>query len=292
MRPAAKTALVLCVTGGVLHLVVALARTRTRAFGDVPIYVYFVCPYVMIGALVWWKRERVRMSRFLLALAVLVPLTGIPAAAQYRGVESNGPFVVAIGQWIVLGGLIAILTLVADRRQRRALNVPSLTSGSTVDAALVRESLKQLLVELFDGPSGNGTWVLNHETPGLLAMLERLPAVSASQPIRADGMTIAAHANHLTYSLGLLNRWAAGEPNPFATADWEGSWNVRLVSAPEWAELVGRLRSAAGDWVAATQQPREWDETSLTGAFASAAHTAYHVGAIRQLALAIESRSD
>ena len=32
------------------------------------------------------------------------------------------------------------------------------------------------------------------------------------------GASIAAHVAHLTYGLSLMNRWAGGEANPFATA--------------------------------------------------------------------------
>lgn len=287
MRLAARIGLILCVVGSVLHLALTLIGARTRAFTDLPIYLYFVAPYVMAGGLSWWKRDRPWMSRFLLVIAILVVFSGIVAAAQYRGVESNGVFVVAIVQWVIVGGLMVILTLNADRRRRRGTAVTR-----TVDAALVRKSLEQLLVELVEGPGQDGTWVLNHETPGLLAMLEALPAEIASTSLRTDGMTIAAHVNHLRYSLSLLNRWAGGEPNPFADADWTGSWRVRRMNDGEWAQLVRQLRSEAENWVAATQEPRHWDQIALTGAFASAAHVAYHVGAIRQLALALEAGSD
>jgi hypothetical protein len=287
MRLTARIALILCVIGGVLHLVLTLIGAQTRSFTDLPIYLYFVCPYVMVGALSWWKRDRPRMSRFLLAIASLVVLSGTVAAARYRGVESNEVFVVTIVQWIVVGGLTMILTLNADRLRRRGTAVTR-----TVDAALIRKSLQQLLVELFEGPADNGTWVLNHDAPGLLAMLETLPAEIASTPMRPDRMTIAAHVNHLRYSLSLLNRWAAGEPDPFATADWNGSWQMQQVNATAWTQLVGQLRSEIGDWIEATQQPRHWDQIALTGAFASAAHAAYHMGAIRQLALALDAKSD
>jgi hypothetical protein len=98
-------------------------------------------------------------------------------------------------------------------------------------------------------------------------------------------MTIAAHANHVNYGLELLNRWAGGEENPFATADWEGSWAKQTVSLDEWQEVVAGLQHEAASWIAALEEPREWDEISFTGALASAAHIAYHLGAIRQLAL-------
>jgi hypothetical protein len=50
-----------------------------------------------------------------------------------------------------------------------------------------------------------------------------------------------------------------------------------------------RLRSAAHQWQQAVPQRAEWDEVSAAGALASAAHTAYHLGAIRQILAALEA---
>jgi hypothetical protein len=122
MRPAAKASLILCVIGGLVHLALVLVRSESRSLGDLPIYVYFAGPYVIVGVLSWWRRDRPRISRWLLAIAVLVSLSGIVAAAQYRGVESVGPFVVTFVHWLVLGVLIMILTLIADLHRRQPLS--------------------------------------------------------------------------------------------------------------------------------------------------------------------------
>ena len=120
MRTAAKTSLVLCVIGVAVHLVLVLARTQSPSFVDLPIYFYFAGPYVIVGVLSWWRRRRPWISRLLLTIAILVSLSGIVAAAQYGGVESVGPFIVAFAQWIVLGGLLMILTRTADRHRKQA----------------------------------------------------------------------------------------------------------------------------------------------------------------------------
>ena len=159
----------------------------------------------------------------------------------------------------------------------------------TTDPSLFNRSLHHLLVELIDGPADQWTWVLNPEDAGLLSVLEGLSAEVASRAPAHGRATIAAHANHVCYGLELLNRWAGGEENPFADADWAGSWRVERVSEPEWRELLARLRREAHGWRDAAAQPRTWDEIALTGALASAAHLAYHLGAIRQLVAAHEA---
>ncbi len=152
------------------------------------------------------------------------------------------------------------------------------------DLSLTQRGLHHLLTEMFDGGAAEFSWVLNPGDAGLIGALGALSAESASRRPGPTRNSIAGHANHLRYSLELLNRWANGEENPFASADWAGSWRVQEVDEAGWRDLVRRLDAEGRAWIAAAQQPREWDEISLTGALASAAHLAYHLGAIRQLA--------
>lgn len=154
---------------------------------------------------------------------------------------------------------------------------------TNVNPSETANALATLLEELFDGPGQPGPWVLDGDAPGLIALLRVTSAEVASSPSITGRRSIAAHAGHLLYSLSLLNRWANGEPNPFATADWVGSWDRGSVTDVEWQDLVDALETAARDWIAAVRQPREWDPIALTGTLASAPHIAYHLGAIRQL---------
>jgi hypothetical protein len=94
--------------------------------------------------------------------------------------------------------------------------------------------------------------------------------------------------DHVLYGLTLLNRWAGGEANPWATADWEASWRRGTVTSDEWQVLRDSLRQAAASWKNAVTARSEWDDLSAAGALASAAHTAYHLGAIRQIVAALK----
>ena len=44
--------------------------------------------------------------------------------------------------------------------------------------------------------------------------------------------------------------------------------------------------------IAAVDQPRDWDEISLTGTLGSCAHIAYHLGAIRQIVGVVGASGD
>ncbi len=123
---------------------------------------------------------------------------------------------------------------------------------------------------------------MNPADPGLLASLDALSASAASA--RPGGRSsIAAHVDHVRYGLELLDRWAAGEKDPFTDAEYAASWRRQHVDEPAWRGLREALRHEAQAWLTAVQQPRELDWIELTGIVASVAHLAYHLGAVRQI---------
>jgi hypothetical protein len=89
------------------------------------------------------------------------------------------------------------------------------------------------------------------------------------------------------YGFTLMNRWAAGEENPWADADWNASWQRTTVSDEQWQSLRDRLREATASWRNVVQNRTDWNDITAAGALSSAAHTAYHLGAIRQILAAL-----
>jgi len=146
-----------------------------------------------------------------------------------------------------------------------------------------RRALSKLLTEIFDGPPGDEAYLLNPGDPGLLRQLESIDARAASTRPMPGKTTIAAHVDHVHYGLTLLNRWAAGEENPWADVDWDASWQRATVTDHEWRESRDALRHETKSWQSAVSVRTEWDDLAAAGALASAAHTAYHLGAIRQI---------
>ena len=94
-------------------------------------------------------------------------------------------------------------------------------------------------------------------------------------------------SDHVHYGLTLLNRWASGEPNPWADADWAASWQRGTITEQQWRLLRDNLRREAEAWRKAVHERTDWLDISAAGALASAAHTAYHLGAIRQILAAM-----
>jgi hypothetical protein len=149
---------------------------------------------------------------------------------------------------------------------------------NTLQRALTRE-----LTEIFDGPPGDEAFLLNPGDPGLLRQLDSIDAHAASTRSVPGKTTIAAHVDHVHYGLQLLNRWARGESNPWADADWSASWQRGVVSETQWKSLRDSLRHEFEVWRDVVATRSDWDDISAAGALASASHTAYHLGAIRQI---------
>jgi hypothetical protein len=153
--------------------------------------------------------------------------------------------------------------------------------------SVFKRALSKLLTEIFDGPPGNEAYLLNPGDAGLLRQLESIDAGAASTRPMPGRTTIAAHVDHVHYGFTLLNRWAAGEPNPWADSDWNASWQRGNVTADEWRKLRDDLGRQADAWRKAVANRAEWDDMTAAGALSSAAHTAYHLGAIRQILAAL-----
>jgi hypothetical protein len=120
-----------------------------------------------------------------------------------------------------------------------------------------------------------------------LRQLDGIDAEAASRRPMPGRTTIANHVDHVHYGFTLLNRWAAGEENPWATADWEASWRRGTLTDGQWKELRDKLRSAVKSWQNTVATRTEWNGITAAGAISSAAHTAYHLGAIRQIIAAL-----
>ena len=148
---------------------------------------------------------------------------------------------------------------------------------------LLHDSIAQLLSELVEGPPKGDAYMLNPGDPGLLRSLERMSAAAASQAPPNGAAPIAAHVDHVCYGIELLNRWYAGEADPWSDADWTASWRRAHVSDAEWAALRNRLRESVSRLRLALQQPRDLSAIELKTVIGAVAHLAYHFGSIRQI---------
>ena len=149
--------------------------------------------------------------------------------------------------------------------------------------SIFHDAIAKLLVEVFEGPPADEAYILNPGDPGLLRQLETISAATASKSSAPGRPPIAAHVDHVNYGLYLINRWLAGEENPWATADWKASWKITSVTDEQWKTLMDTLRKASASWREGFVKRGAWEPVDAAGAISIVAHTAYHLGAIRQI---------
>jgi len=157
----------------------------------------------------------------------------------------------------------------------------------TLPIDLLRDAILKLMEETYVAPPDPGeTWFTDNEPDaGILGTIRGLDADTANTPV-GDGTTVASHVGHLVYALGLFNRLLRGE-NPYADADWKGSWSARPLTDSEWSRLIqsledeySRAREALSDHA---PSPVAWENPDvLTDIFAALAHGAWHLGSIRK----------
>jgi hypothetical protein len=119
---------------------------------------------------------------------------------------------------------------------------------------------------------------------GLNTTLATLDAETASRRPAPNRSSIAAHVRHLLYSLEVVNARFAGEP---LEPHWEAAWQQPTVTTEEWETLRSRLDEQRRALEAKISGRTELSQRFLEAAISSLVHLGYHVGAIRQLLLAV-----
>jgi hypothetical protein len=139
------------------------------------------------------------------------------------------------------------------------------------------KALSGLLDETFERVHG----IYLDRGTSLFETLETISAEEASRPVSATCASIAAQVEHVRFYLEVLGRYARGEA--VGKVDWEASWQLTTVTPEEWDALKGRLRDTHRDILALVGDAGTWDnEDAIGGSMAIVAHTAYHLGEIRQ----------
>ncbi|MGD9561529.1 MAG: hypothetical protein AB7F88_04840 [Pyrinomonadaceae bacterium] len=141
------------------------------------------------------------------------------------------------------------------------------------------ESIAYLLRETFEGsPEGRPSAYLDRGV-GCFKTLGEIGAETASRQFH--GTTIAAQTEHAKFYLDRLCEFLNGRTE---RVNWEDSWLIETVTDPEWNALRESVRSAYENSLRCLAEDRDWTEVKAGMAIGLVAHSAYHLGAIRQLA--------
>lgn len=141
-------------------------------------------------------------------------------------------------------------------------------------------SFFQLLKETFEGPPPETGSAYLDKGAGLFQTLEEVTAETASISSRPGAPTIAAHCEHARFYVVALYEFMRGATGK---VDWKQSWLVQTVTPAEWDALKQNLQRAYTTVTGHLQTVETWGDDEVGDAMAILVHTAYHLGAIRQL---------
>ena len=135
-----------------------------------------------------------------------------------------------------------------------------------------------ILRETFEGsPEGEGSAYLDHGA-GVFPTLKAVSYANASQ--KKNGTTIAAHTAHLKFYLDRICEFIGGRTEK---VNWEQSWLIEDVTEEEWNALREGMRSSYEEVLRCFAKVEIWNQDNIGDSIAIIAHTAYHLGAIRQI---------
>lgn len=152
---------------------------------------------------------------------------------------------------------------------------------ATISRTHFVESTAYLIRETFEGsPEGQPSAYLDRGV-GIFATLAGVSAEAASR--HHYGSTIAAHTEHAKFYLDRLCEYINGRTDP---VNWEDSWLIETVNDEEWEALQSSVRKAYENSLRCLAEDRNWSDMQIGMAIGLVAHSAYHLGAIRQMAKA------
>ena len=139
------------------------------------------------------------------------------------------------------------------------------------------KSILYLFRETFEGSPETGSAYLDKGV-GVLNSLDQLSAAEVSREFGST--TIAAHSEHAKFYLDRLCEFMKGRTEK---VNWEDSWLIETVNETEWNYLRVAVRKSYENTLLTFAEIEDWNEDTLGEAIGIVAHTAYHLGAIRQM---------
>lgn len=139
------------------------------------------------------------------------------------------------------------------------------------------KSILYILRETFEGSLETGSAYLDRGV-GILNTIEKLSATEVSREVAS--MTIAAQTEHAKFYLDRLCEFMTGRTEK---VNWEQSWLIETVNETEWNHLRDGMRKSYENVLQTFGKIEDWNEDRIGEAVGIVAHTAYHLGAIRQI---------
>ena len=139
------------------------------------------------------------------------------------------------------------------------------------------KALYALLDETFDNVQG---YYLDKGT-SMFETLATISAEEASVPVGGKCATLAAQVKHVAFYLDVVDKTVRDPSYP--RVDRDEIWRtVSSVTPAEWDAIQAELRASYKRILSLIEDTPAWEEAQIGGAIAMVAHTAYHLGEIRQ----------
>lgn len=140
------------------------------------------------------------------------------------------------------------------------------------------KALLMMLTEIFEEVNG---YVLDKGT-SLFETLATITAEEASIPVGGKCATLAAQVKHVAFYMDVMDK-SVKDPN-YPPVDWMEIWNnVNIVDETEWQAIQNELRQSYTNIQQLVKSTPAWpSEREIGGAMGLLAHSAYHLGEIRQ----------
>ncbi|MDM8527992.1 hypothetical protein QUF58_07225 [Anaerolineales bacterium HSG24] len=141
-----------------------------------------------------------------------------------------------------------------------------------------KRELFDLLEETFEQVQG----IYLDRGTSFFETLDTISAEEASRPVSAKCANIAAQVEHVRFYLQVLLEGSL-QKKTIGKIDWEESWQLKKVTPDEWELLKKELREMYQTVLRAMKGLDVWEgEDDIGASLAILAHTAYHLGEIRQ----------
>lgn len=149
---------------------------------------------------------------------------------------------------------------------------------NTIASEHFKQALLTVLGETFDTVRG----IYLDQGTSLFETLAGISAAEASIPVGGQCATLAAQVRHTAFYLDVVER--AVRTQDYSPVDWGEIWRtVGAVSDDEWTAIQAELRASYSRIIQLIHDTPAWPgEQEIAGAIGLIAHTAYHLGEIRQ----------
>jgi len=149
----------------------------------------------------------------------------------------------------------------------------------TIEKADFLRNIFLILRETFEGSAEGEPSAYLDRGVGFLTTIRNVDSERASRFV--NGTTIAAHTEHAKFYLDRLVEFLNGRTEK---VNWDDSWLIETVNETEWNALRETVNRTYDNILRCLADIDAWDQDNIGEAVAMIAHTAYHLGAVRQIA--------